>query len=185
MRRRLAAALLALNLGGLGLGLAACSADDGGCETNAQGVIECAPDRRTAAPTVSGTLLDGTPYDLGSERGDVVVLNFWGSWCAPCRAEADDLENVYTATKDRGVAFLGINGRDDLDKAKAFVAGRHTYPSLFDSSGRLSLDFDLPPNGTPSTIILDRAGRVAVVIRGAVVQSTLQPYVERVAAEAA
>jgi thiol-disulfide isomerase/thioredoxin len=180
--RRLLAAAVALGIAGLGL--AGCSGDDGGCETNAQGVIECAPDRRTAAPAVSGTLLDGSPYDLSGERGDVVVLNFWGSWCAPCRAEADDLENVYTATKDRGVAFLGINGRDDLDKAKAFVAGRHTYPSLFDSSGRLSLDFDLPPNGTPSTIILDRAGRVAVVFRGAVVQSTLQPYVERVAAEA-
>jgi thiol-disulfide isomerase/thioredoxin len=177
MRRLLAAALLVA-----ALGVAACS-DDSRCETN-QAVIECAPDERTAAPPVSGTLLDGTPYDLGAERGDVVVLNFWGSWCAPCRAEADDLENVYAATKAKGVAFLGINGRDDLDKAKAFVTGRHTYPSLFDSSGRLSLDFDLPPNGTPSTIILDRAGRVAVVIRGAVVQSTLQPYVERIAAEA-
>jgi thiol-disulfide isomerase/thioredoxin len=183
MRRLLAATVAALAVAGLGL--AGCSGGgEKACDTNGQGVIECAPDKRSPAPAVAGKLLDGSPYDMSVDKGDVVVINFWGSWCAPCRAEADDLENTYLATKASGVAFLGINGRDDLDKAKAFVAGRATYPSLFDSSGRLSLDFDVPPNGTPSTIVLDRQGRIAVVIRQAVVQSTLQPYVERIAAEA-
>jgi thiol-disulfide isomerase/thioredoxin len=113
-----------------------------------------------------------------------VVLNFWGSWCAPCRAEIDDLENMYQATKAGGVDFLGINGRDNRDLAMAFQQGRVTYPSLFDPGGRTSLDFDVPPNSTPSTIVLDRAGRIAVVVRNAIRQDAFQPYVERIAAEA-
>ena len=60
------------------------------------------------------------------------MLNFWGSWCAPCRAEADDLEATYQATKASGVTFLGINVQDSRDKALAFEEGRVTYPSLFD-----------------------------------------------------
>jgi thiol-disulfide isomerase/thioredoxin len=183
MRRLLAATVAAF--AAVGLGLAGCSGGgERDCDTNKQGIVECASDKRSPAPAVAGTLLDGSPYSMSADKGDVVVINFWGSWCAPCRAEADDLENTYLATRSSGVAFLGVNGRDDLDKAKAFVAGRATYPSLFDPDGRLSLDFDVPPNGTPSTIVLDRQGRIAVVIRQAVVQSTLQPYVERIAAEA-
>jgi thiol-disulfide isomerase/thioredoxin len=180
--RRLVGAVLAL---ALLAGTGACTGDgESACTTNADGVIECPVGERRAAPAVTGELLEGGSFDLASLRGDVVVLNFWGSWCAPCRAEIDDLENMYNATKDEGVAFLGVNGRDDRDKAIAFQAGRVTYPSLFDEGGRLSLDFDVAPNATPSTIVLDRAGRIAVVVRSAIRQESFQPYVERIAAEA-
>jgi thiol-disulfide isomerase/thioredoxin len=175
-------------LAGLALAVAAGACSGGGesaCTTRDDGVIECPAGKRAAAPAVTGELLDGGTFDLASLRGDVVVVNFWGSWCAPCRAEIDDLETMYRATKDRGVEFLGINVRDDRDKAIAFQAGRVSYPSLFDEGGRLSLDFDVPPNATPSTIVLDREGRIAVVVRNAIRQETFQPYVERVAAEVA
>ncbi|MFY1705451.1 TlpA family protein disulfide reductase [Micromonospora sp. WMMA1923] len=168
-------------------GLVGCSADDGEQRcTNTEGIIECAPDERSTVPEVTGELLDGTPYDLTDARGQVVVVNFWGSWCNPCRAEADDLENTYQATKGSGVTFLGINVQDDRDKAVAFEESfKVTYPSVFDPASRLALRFDIAPNSVPATFVLDREGRIATVIRSAVTQQQLQPAVERVAAEQA
>lgn len=165
--------------------LAACATPEWGkaCGANADGVIECAPDQRSAAPKLAGELLDGGSYDVVKDRGQVVVVNFWGSWCAPCRAEADDLEATYQATRGAGVTFLGINVQDSRDKAIAFEEGRVTYPSLFDPGSRLALELDIPPNTIPATVVLDRDGRIAAVIRAAVKQQGLQPIVERIAAE--
>ncbi|HEU4425754.1 MAG TPA: TlpA disulfide reductase family protein [Pilimelia sp.] len=164
------------------MGLAGCG-EDGTAAATAN--VEYAPADRTTAPTVTGELLDGGRYDLASARGTVVVVNFWGSWCPPCRAEIGDLEATYQATKAKGVSFLGINIRDDRDKARAFQAGRVSYPSLFDPQSRLALAFDVPPNAIPATIVLDRVGRVAVVIRRAVLRADLEPIIARVAAEPA
>ncbi|TQS39745.1 TlpA family protein disulfide reductase [Cryptosporangium phraense] len=140
---------------------------------------------RTQAPNISGTLLDGGTFALDQARGDVVVFNFWGSWCAPCRAEADDLERVYTATKASGVRFVGVNVKDTESRAKAFdVNFKMTYPSLFDSAGRVALQLKaVPPNAIPATIIVDRQGRIAAVFRKGLLDDELQPVVERVAAE--
>jgi thiol-disulfide isomerase/thioredoxin len=142
---------------------------------------------RSGPPKVSGELLDGGTLDLASLRGKVVVVNFWGSWCAPCRAEADDLQAVYDATKDKGVEFVGVNVKDSKDNATAFERTfKVTYPSLFDPSMRVALKFrETPPNGVPATVVLDRQGRVAVVARTPMLQDALQPIVERIAAEAA
>src|SRR6266498_3157145 len=98
------------------------------------GTVEVFPAAaRRPAPAVSGELLDGTPFDLGSLRGSVIVVNFWGSWCAPCRAEAPELEATYQATRSLGVALVGVDIRDGRDAATAFMADFHlTYPSLFD-----------------------------------------------------
>lgn len=166
--------------------LVGCTAE-GGEErcANRDGIIECAPDQRSTSPKIVGELLAGGSYDLGQDRGKVVVINFWGSWCAPCRAEADDLENTYQATKGSGVTFLGINVSDSRDKAIAFEEGRVTYPSIFDPPGRTALDFDIAPNAIPATVVLDREGRIAALRRGGVTQDVLQPVVERVAAEEA
>lgn len=153
------------------------------CTTTTDGIFECAPDQRSAPPKLAGELLTGGPYDVGQARGQVVVVNFWGSWCPPCRAEADDLEATYQATKGSGVSFLGINVQDERDKAKAFEEGRVTFPSLFDPGSKLALNLDIPPNTVPATVVLDREGRIAVVIRAAVKQEGLQPIVERIAAE--
>ncbi|MFF3867216.1 TlpA family protein disulfide reductase [Micromonospora sp. NPDC001898] len=164
--------------------LAGCSSDsqEQRCTTT-DGAIECAPDQRSTAPKLSGELLTGGSYDVATDRGQVIVVNFWGSWCPPCRAEADDLEATYQATKASGVTFLGINVQDNRDKALAFEEGRVTYPSLFDPPSRLALAFDISPTTIPATVVLDRDGRVAVVIRSAVTQERLQPIVARIAAE--
>jgi thiol-disulfide isomerase/thioredoxin len=183
MRRRAAALVAAVLVAAPVTACGGAESWEKRCTADTNGVLICAPDQRPAPVTVTGELLDGTAYDLVSARGSVAVLNFWGSWCAPCRAEADDLETVYQATKGKGVTFLGINQRDGRDEAKAFEQGRATYPSLFDPDSRVALRFQIPPNITPATLILDRQGRVAVAIRDATSAEELRPLVENVAAE--
>jgi peroxiredoxin len=153
------------------------------CST-ADGVVECAADQRTPVKDVKGELLDGGSYDIAQDRGKVVVVNFWGSWCAPCRAEADDLEKTYQATKAADVTFLGVNTRDDRDAAREFERGRVTYPSIYDPNSKVALQFDVTQSSTPATLILDRQGRIAVALRQATTATQLQPLVEKIAAEA-
>ncbi|GAA0524953.1 TlpA disulfide reductase family protein [Paractinoplanes ferrugineus] len=146
-------------------------------------VVECTPTQRPQVAEVTGELLDGGKYDIAQDRGKVVVVNFWGSWCAPCRAEADDLETTFQATQAKGVTFIGINSRDDRDAAKAFERGRVTYPSIYDFDGKVALKFDVTQTSTPATLILDREGRIAVALRAATTKAQLQPLVEKIAAE--
>ncbi|GGK21657.1 hypothetical protein GCM10010124_12680 [Pilimelia terevasa] len=180
---RPAALALALALGAAA-GLVGCGrAAEARCATDQAGWVRCPAAARAAAPSPGGTLLDGRPVDAAAWAGRVVVVNFWGSWCAPCRAEADDLESTYRAVRADGAAFLGVNTRDERDKAVAFERGRASYPSVFDPAGRVALGYDLPPNAVPATVVLDRRGRIARVIRKAVQRATLEPVVREVLAE--
>ncbi|MGI5211456.1 TlpA family protein disulfide reductase [Plantactinospora sp. CA-290183] len=187
MSRQRRAGLGALLAATATLALVGCSGADWeeNCTTT-DGIVECAPGDRPDAPEVTGELLTGGRYDIAQDRGQVVVVNFWGSWCAPCRAEADDLEATYQATRERGVRFLGINIQDGRDKAKAFEAAfKVTYPSVYDPPSKLALAFDVPPNSIPATIVLDRESRIAVVIRKPVTRDILEPIVAAVADDGA
>jgi peroxiredoxin len=153
------------------------------CTTNADLVVVCSPDQRPKAKEVTGELLNGGKYDIKQDRGKVVVVNFWGSWCAPCRAEADDLEQTYNATQASGVTFIGVDSRDGRDAAKAFERGRITYPSIYDPDGAVALKFDVTQVATPQTLILDRQGRIAVGLRKATTVGELEPLVKQIVAE--
>ena len=173
---------MALVLVGVLLALAGC----GGSPTtqaSALGFTVYPAAGRTAAPALSGDLLSGGTFDLTGHRGDVVVINFWASWCGPCVLEAPDFEAVYQETRRQGVTFLGVNTRDTRDAARAFLVGRETYPSIFDPAGRVALGFDVPPSSTPSTVIIDRQGRVAASIFGYTLRDNLEPVVRQIAAE--
>ncbi|MFD7628261.1 TlpA family protein disulfide reductase [Streptomyces sp. NPDC059851] len=146
------------------------------------------PAARQDAPVLDGEDLDGKPAGLAELRGHVVVLNVWGSWCGPCRAEADDLERLSRQTRADGVRFLGINTRDpDREAARSFVRAHGvTWPSLHDPAGGLLLRFPPPllnPQAVPSTLVIDRRGRIAAGIGGAVTDEQLRPLLARVAGE--
>jgi thiol-disulfide isomerase/thioredoxin len=139
---------------------------------------------RKPAPELTGELLDGTgTFNLADHAGDVVVVNFWGSWCGPCVAEADDLEQAYQSTKDDGVTFVGVNIRDDRDKALRFAQLRATYPSIFDPSSRAAIGFAVPPTATPTTIVIDRQSRIAATVFGPIQRDNLEPVLTSLAAE--
>jgi len=147
-------------------------------------VIE--PDDRRQAPDIQGVTLQGDPLSLSDFGGDVVVLNVWGSWCAPCRAEAPTLREVANDNRKAGVSFVGLNTRDRDASALAFERRFDiSYPSLVDTDGQLQLEFKdtLPPLATPSTLVIDREGRVAARVLGETTYSQLSGLVDGVVAE--
>jgi thiol-disulfide isomerase/thioredoxin len=133
---------------------------------------------------VSGTTIDGEEVSLDDYAGQVVVVNVWGSWCAPCRAEAPMLAEAARDLAKQDVAFLGIDSRDPSESAaRAFVRRFGIpYPSIYDQQGRTLLAFrgTLTPNSIPSTVVIDREGRVAASVLGEISRTTLYDLVEEV-----
>jgi len=138
------------------------------------------PDKRVEAPALSGMTLSGTNYRYSV--GKVAVVNVWASWCSPCRAEAPTL--VALANKYRDVAFIGILTRDNPATAEAFQRRFSLpYPTLIDDSLLIGFKGSLPANAIPSTVVIDKAGRVAARISGAVTVASLTDLIERVSGE--
>jgi thiol-disulfide isomerase/thioredoxin len=146
------------------------------------------PGSRPAAPRVSGKTLTGSRASLASYRGSVLVLNFWGSWCAPCRAEAPGLATLSARLRPLGVRFLGIDIQDDPTNAEAFMhTFRITYPSLNDPGDEIALAFrkTVPPAAIPTTLVIDRTGHIAVRVIGSVSYNGLKALVTQVAGRSA
>lgn len=142
------------------------------------------PGQRPAVPAVSGTTLTGQQLNLDSYKGRTVVLNFWGSWCDPCRTEAPALGTLARQLQPEGVRFVGIDIRDEADAALAFMQNFNvSYPSLNDPSDQIALEFHstVPPAAIPTTLIIDSSGRIAVRIFGASTYAELKGLVAKVA----
>ena len=189
-RRRLPrAGAAALAIAGLVLGgglLTGCTGDDGQSVAGqgyiaGQGTVrEMAAGERDDPVELSGRTLDGARFDVADHRGEVVVVNVWGSWCPPCIAEAPALQQVWEQTEADGVQFVGIDFRDNVDSARAHERRFGiTYPSIDDPAGEtlLQLRGTLNPRAVPSTLVLDRQGRVAARVLGQVRASTLRALV--------
>jgi len=138
---------------------------------------------------VVGETLDGEQVSLSDYRGQVVVVNVWGSWCPPCRAEAPMLAEAARELADRDVAFLGIDSRDPSKAAaRAFVRRFDIpYPSIYDQQGTTLLAFrgTLTLNSIPSTVVIDPQGRVAASVLGEITRTTLDDLVEDAAGDGA
>ncbi|WP_073951613.1 TlpA family protein disulfide reductase [Streptomyces kebangsaanensis] len=193
VRRR--AALLAAGTAVAALTLSACGSggtSGGSGNTNfiagADGIATVEKGERKPAPDLSGETLDGKRLDMAAYKGKVVVLNVWGSWCAPCRAEAPNLVKVAKETADKDVQFLGINTRDtSTQPAIAFEKQYQVpYPSLYDPAGKLMLRFEkgtLNPQAIPSTIVIDRDGKIAARALQALSEEKLRKMLAPVVAE--
>lgn len=152
------------------------------------GVVEqIKPDDRVKVPPVRGRTLEGGHFESRDHRGNVLVINVWGSWCAPCRAEAPVLRRVSVETTRQGVQFVGIDVRDNDAAAIAFERRyKITYPSIATAdAGQAILAFGsmLPRNAIPSTLVIDREGRVAARVVGRTTYATLHTLVSDAVAE--
>jgi thiol-disulfide isomerase/thioredoxin len=149
-------------------------------------VIQVKPGDRGDPVDASGTTLDGDQLDLADLRGNIVVVNVWGSWCPECRTEMPLLVDAADELPD-GASLVGINIRDDPDEARAYVRSLSIpFPSIDDPGSQQLLEFPPPfnPRDTPSTVVLDSQGRVAALIRGELPSKlTLLDVVQEVAAE--
>ncbi|WP_438354159.1 TlpA family protein disulfide reductase [Microbacterium sp. CJ88] len=193
---RAASALLAV---GLVAGLAACSSDPLADQYRAgdnKGFIaadgfqtkEFAPAERSAPVDFSGTTDSGATVTSADYAGKVLVVNFWYAACGPCRAEAPFLESANASFAGKAVAFLGINTSDSAAASTAFAEKYSvTYPSVLaaeDGAVKLAFATQTPINATPTTLVLDKQGRVAARIIGQLSESSiLESIVSTVLAE--
>lgn len=185
------AALVAVVLLGLWLARATPWTADGDGRSGDIGIAEPGltlypPGERDPAPTLKGRTLDDEPFDLEDLAGQVVVVNVWGSWCGPCRAEMPGLVRVANRMADDGVRFVGIDTRDDHASAQAFVKNyKVPYPNVFDPTGQALLPFGavIPSAAIPSTVIVDAEGNVAARVIGAVDETTLAGLLDDLVAE--
>jgi thiol-disulfide isomerase/thioredoxin len=144
------------------------------------------PGSRPEAPQVRGTTLTGGSFTLSADRGSVVVMNFWGSWCTPCREEAPVLGALAQHFSGDGVRFVGVDIRDDPASAEAFMRTyRISYPSLNDPNDLVALDFrsTAPPAGIPTTLVIDASGQIAARVIGPVSYAGLKELVTQASAE--
>ncbi len=188
MRVRLVAALV----GGVLL-LAGCGQPTNSSDVAQQGYQSGDGSTRTWAAgdrsgplELSGTDYEGATQDVSDWLGDVVVLNTWYANCPPCRAEAPDLAAVATDYADQGVHVLGINHTDEAGTAQAFQTTFSVpYPTIHDEDGAAvaALEGVVPINAVPTTIVLDREGKVAGRILGVVDPSTLRSMIDELVAE--
>lgn len=162
-------ALLAL-VALLAYGLASNEPDREVEEALAQGERERAPELEL--PRLSG----GGSESLEDYRGQVVVLNFWASWCEPCREESPLLQRWHERLEKRDATVLGVDAFDEIGRARAFVREYGlTYPMLRDGAGKTREDFGIL--GFPETFVIDRAGRIAAVQRGPVGEEFMREQV--------
>ena len=197
MRRHTAARRLTPAVAALALLLAGCSDDSTGTSINEQmrqgdekgyvsgnGTIErVAAEQRETTITLAGDTLDGEAWDIADHRGEVVVINVWGSWCPPCDAEMPDLVEVEAALREAGepVTFIGVNSRDSDANARAFEAKHDvTYPSLENDGGRNRGQLGSAAVATPTTLVVDEEGRLAARVSGQVDAATLRGLVDDV-----
>ena len=139
--------------------------------------VTLGPINRGSAPTFTLATFDGQIFDLAAQRGKVVVINFWASWCEPCKQEARELQTFYDAYKDRGVVLVGVDYVDTETEARIFLARYNiTYPNGPDLGTKISQAYRL--KGVPETYIVGPDGNLVTNIIGPTTQENLARIIE-------
>jgi thiol-disulfide isomerase/thioredoxin len=121
--------------------------------------------QRAAPPDFSLPYLSGGTAALSSLKGKVVLLNFWATWCPPCRAEMPSMEALYRRFKQAGLEILAVNCAEKTPDVQRFISGnRYSFPVMLDSSGEISGRYGI--TGIPTTYILDREGKILLRVVG-------------------
>lgn len=155
-------------------------------QANQQGTVIAEAKRKLAGP-LAGTLLSGGNYQLSSDRGKIVVLNFFASWCGPCQNETPQFDQVYRDRKPTGVEFVGLDVKDPSKSAsQAWLQNKQvTFPVVYDEPGKTALQLgNLPLAGLPATVMIDRQGRVSAVYVGPVLPKDLTNALDQLVKEA-
>lgn len=193
-RKRLVVAALSLAL--VGVGFTACSggkdAVDQGAgsqfryvESTAKGTV-IAEGKRKAAGPVEGELLAGGTYQLASDKGSVVVLNFLASWCGPCQNETPQFDQLYKQRKASGTKFVGLDVKEaSRDEAQSWIEAKGiSFPIVYDEKAKSAQQLGkFPLQSLPATVIVDKAGRVAAVYVGSVLPADLTPVLDELSKE--
>ena len=134
------------------------------------------------APALAGDSVDGRSVALSDLRGSVVVVNFWATWCDPCRDEQPELVGLADDYRAKGVEFLGVNERDDTAKARGWIEEFDvSYPSIVDESGAWADDFAF--FGLPDTYVIDPQGTIRWAVYGQTDAAQLKELIDGVLAE--
>lgn len=143
--------------------------------------IPTAPDRRRPMPDYRAADLDGRPWNLGDHRGKVVLLNFWASWCPPCRIETPGLVRLARAYAGKGVEVAGVAMDDTMGPVRRFVADSSIpYPILVPEPGDT---LAAKVESLPTTLLIDAHGRVAKTYYGAESERVFRQDIDRLLAE--
>jgi thiol-disulfide isomerase/thioredoxin len=141
---------------------------------------------RKPVGAVTGTLINGGSYSLAADKGKVVVINFWASWCGPCKTETPQLDALYREVKSTGVEIVGVDTKEvSKDAGTSFITdNKISYPMLWDEPGRTALELGhVPADGLPFTVLIDKQERVAAVYLKPVTPGDLQPVLTSLTAE--
>ncbi|HEU5269274.1 MAG TPA: TlpA disulfide reductase family protein [Jatrophihabitans sp.] len=152
---------------------------------NKKGTLTVLADRKPAG-LVTGNLIGGGSYRLSQDRGKVVVLNFFASWCAPCQTETPQFDSIYRARKAQGVQFVGLDVKDPSKSgAQAWLQNKQiSFPVVYDEPGKTALQLgDVPLTGLPATVLIDRQGRVAAIYTQEVFPADLEPVLNQLISE--
>ncbi len=118
-----------------------------------------------SAPDFTLKSIQGKNLNLAEQRGQIIVINFWASWCGPCRKEMPILQTFHNKYKNLGVSVWGVNVEQENQAGQDFLADLNlSFPIFFDSSNTISADYQV--EAMPTTVIVDRSGKVRYVFRG-------------------